>query len=279
MGTFGQYWRRAMAGINRSFGRDPGLHSKLAQLEQQILALGRDIQTLDSGQEGLRAEGARIRSALLRRLDSLDQTCRENDSSRDREASRLSDCEQRISGLESEYKQDREAVAALELSVAETTHRLEARNQQIKFLQDSARDQLGELRKELAEAYSRLETRDNETNRRLDEQKQLLASLGNSLQEALGQIDTAHRDINTLHQDVAEQRLHIDAFLDSATARLEVAENRAALLEQRMQADVALKEKQLQQLTLQQQQQKTQLSRVVVAVLVVALAGAAAILL
>jgi chromosome segregation ATPase len=268
-----------MARLNKSFGRDPGLHSKLAQLEQQILTLGRDIQALDGRQEGLRAEGARTRSELQRRLDSLAQASSESENARERDVSRLSACEQRISGLASDGKLDRETVAALEQTVAETTHRLETRNQQIKFLQDSAREQLGEFRKELAGAYSRLETRDEATNRRLDEQNQQVMALGNSLQEVHGRIDTASEDIGTLQQELAEQRLHIEQFLDSATAQLEVANNRATLLEKRMLTDAELKENQLQQLARQLRQQKLQLVRTVVAVAVVALLATVAILL
>jgi chromosome segregation ATPase len=268
-----------MARLNTSLGRDPGLHAKLAQLEQQLLTLGRDMQTLDSRQEGLRTEAARTRSELQRRLDSLEQASSESGTARERDASRLSACEQRISGLASDGKQDREAVAALEQSVAETTHRLETRNQQIKFLQDSAREQLGEFRKELAGAYSRLESRDEATNRRLDEHNQQVMALENSLQEVLGRIGSASEDIGALQQELANQRLHIEQFLDSATAQLEVANNRATLLEKRMLTDAELREHQLQQLDLQLRQQKTQLVRIMVALAVVALLATAAMLL
>jgi len=270
--TFGQYWRRVMAGINRTFSRDPGLRSQLLQLEQQLLTLASDTQALGGKLERIRAEEAGHRSELLRRVDSLDQAGRENDISRAKEDTRLSECEQRIAGLETGCNQDRETVAALEAFMSETTHRLETRNQQIKFLQDSAREQLQAFKTELAEASSRLETRDNETNHRLDEEHQLLVSLESSVEVTLGRIDAADREIATLHQDVAAQRLQIESFLDSATARLEVANNRATLLEQRVQADFELKEKQLQQLKLQLQQQERRL-------LMAIFAGAAMLLL
>jgi len=269
--TFGQYWRRSMAGINRTFGRDPGLRSRLAQLEQQILTLARDTQTLDGKQERIRAEEARHRSELLRRIDGLDQTCREDDSFRAKDGTRLSACEEGIARLETGCSQDRETVAALEASVSETIHRLDTRNQQIKFLQDSAREQLQAFRTELAEASSRLETRDNETNKRLDEEHQLLVSLENSLAGILGRIDAGDREITALHKDVAEQRLQIESFLDSATAQLEVANNSATLLEKRVQTEIELKEKQLQQLQLQLRQQQTRLVRAIFTVAAVLL--------
>jgi chromosome segregation ATPase len=269
--TFGQYWRRAMAGINRTFGRDPGLRSQFRQLEQQLLNLARDTQALDGKLERIRAEEARHRSELLRRVDGLDQTCRENDISRAKAGTRLSECEQRIAGLETGRNQDRETVAALKGTVSETTHRLETRNQQIKFLQDSAREQLQAFKTELAEASSRLETRDNETNQRLDEEHQLIVSLENSVEVTLGRIDEADREITALHQDTAAQRLQIESFLDSATAQLEVANNHATLLEQRVQTDIDLKEKQLEELKLQLQQQGRRLIRTIVTVAVVLL--------
>ena len=269
LGIIEQFWHRATAGITRTFGRGPGLRSQLAQLEQQILALVSDMQTLDGKQERIRAEGARNRSELLRRIDGLDQACRETDISRTREDTRLSECEQRLAGLETGCSQDRETLAALKASVAETTRRLETRNQQIKFLQDSARDQLQAFKTELAATSSRLETRDNETDRQLDEEHQLLVSLESSLAETLGRIDATELEITSLHQDVARQRLQIESFLDDATTQLEVANNRATLLEKHMQADVDLKEKQLQQLKLQLKHQQTQLLWAIFAVAVV----------
>jgi chromosome segregation ATPase len=263
LNTFGQYWRQAMAGIHRTFGRDPGLRSPVTQFDQQLLTLASDLQTLDGKLEHIRAEAARHGSELLRRIDGLEQTRRENEVSRARDGTRLSDCEQRITGLETGCHQDRETAAALEASVSETLHRLETRNQQIKFLQDSAREQLQAFRTELAETSSRLETNDHATNQRLDHEHQLFLSLENSLTETRGRIDTAEREIATLHQDIAEQRLHIESFLDSATAQLEVANNRATLLEQRLQTDVELKEKQVQQLTLQLQRLEKRLIRVI----------------
>lgn len=269
--TFGQYWRRAMAGIHRRFGRDPGLHAQLAQLEQQFLTLASNTQALDGKQERIRAEEARHRSELLLRIDGLDRACRENDFSLTKEGDRLSECEQRVTWLETECYRDREKVAALEASVAETTRRLETRNQQIKFLQDSAREQLQAFKTELAEASSRLETRNNETNQRLDEEHQLIVSLESSLAEIPGRIEAVGRKIPALEKDVAEQRLQIERFLDSATAQLEVANNRTTLLEQRAQTDIALKEKQLQQLRLQLQQQGTRFAWAIGAVALVLL--------
>ena len=269
--TFGQYWRQAMAGINRRFGRDPGLRAQLLQLEQQLLSLSSDTQTRDGKLERIRSEEALHRSELLRRIDGLDQICKESNISRAQDEIRLSEYEQRIAGLESGCNQDREAVAALKESVSETTHRLETRNQQIKFLQESAREQLQAFKTELAETSSRLETRDYETNRRLDEEHQLLVSLQTSLAETLERIDATAREIAALQQDAAERRLQTESFLDSATAQLEVANNRATLLEQRVQTDVELKEKQLQQLQLQLQQQEKRLSRAIYAVAVVLL--------
>lgn len=277
LGMFTQYWHRATAGITRKSGRDPGLRPQLAQLEQQLLALARDIQILDGKQERIRAEGARNRSELLRSIDSLDQACRENTSDRDKAGSRLSECEHRIAGLEAGCSRDRKAVAALDVSVSETLQRLETRNQQIKFLQDSAREQLQAFRTELAETGSRLETRDNETNRRLDDEVRKLASLERAAAGTLEQIEAAQQAITSLQQDIAGQRSQMDHFLDSATARLEVANNRATILERRMQTDVELKEKQLQQLNRQLKHLRTQFLRAifslaVVLVLLVALA-------
>lgn len=269
--SFGKYWRRAMTGIKTTFDREPGLRSQLAQLEQQLLALASDTQTLDGKQERIRAEAARHSSELQRRIDGLDQTCRENNVFQAKDGTRLSECEQRLARLETGCSQDRETVAALEASVTETTHRLETRNQQIKFLQDSAREQLQAYKTELAEAGSRLETRDNETNQRLDEEHQLLVSLESSLAEILGRMDHTDWEINSLHKDVAEQRLQIESYLDSTTAQLEVAENRATLLEKQVQTGIELKENQIQQLKLQLQRQESRLVRTIAAVAVVLL--------
>jgi chromosome segregation ATPase len=269
VGNLGHYWSRVIAGINRLSGGEAGLRSQLVQLEQQILSLASNQQALNARQEHNRAEEERIRSELLRRIDALNHDCRENDISLARNGARLSECEQRITGLETGCSQERETVLALKGYVSETAHRLEVRNKQIKFLQDSARDQLKAFRTELAESSSRLESRDNETNHRLDQDHQSLLSLEGSLEDVLGRIDATDHDITALHQDIEEQRLRIESFLDSATAQLEVAGNHAGLLEKRLQTEFELTDKKLQQLKFQLQQQKTQLILMIAAVAVV----------
>jgi len=146
---------------------------------------------------------------------------------------------------------------------------LETRNKQIKFLQDSARDQLKAFKTELAESSSRLESRDNEANHRLDQYHQSLLLLEGTLEEALGRMDTAEQGITTLHQKIEEQRERIDTFLESATAQLEVAGNHAELLDRRLQTEFELKDRKIQQLNFQLQQQKRQLIMIIVAVTVV----------
>jgi len=263
--SLGQYWRRAVAGVSKSLGRNEGLRPHLAQLEQQILTLTGETQTLDGKLEHNRAEEARQRAELLRRIDHLDQVCQENNISRATDATRLSECVQRIDGMETGISQGRETVAVLETSVQETTRRLETRNQQIKFLQDSAREQLQAFKTELAETRSRLETRDNETNRRLDEEHALFQSLETSLADAFGRVEATGRDISSIQQKIMDQRLKIEGFLDSATAQLEVANNHAALLEKRVQTDGELRETQIEQLKLEIQRLESRLARAIYA--------------
>lgn len=269
MGAFGKYWRRALLGINRSFSHTSGVHSQLAQLEQQILGLTRDLQNLDGRLEHIRADEARHGSELLRRIDGLDQASKENGTSRARDEARLSACEQRTEVLETGCSQVRDTVAELEASVSETARRFETRFGQIRFLQNSASEQLLAFKTELTETRSRLETRDNETNSRLEEEHLHYVSLERSLGEVQSRIDGSDREIDALHQEVVGQRLHIERFLDSATAQLEVANNRAALLEKRVQTDFELKEKQLQQLEVQLQHQNKRLVMVILAVTVI----------
>ena len=266
MGTLGYYWSRVIAGINRISGGEPGLRSQLVQLEQQILSLSSNLQALNAKQEHNRAEEGRIRSELLRRIDCLDHDCSENDISSAKNSARFSECEQRITELETGCNKERDTILALKAYVTETADRLEIRNKQIKFLQDSARDQLKSFRTALAESSSRLELRDNETNHRLDQDHQSLLLLEGSLEEALGRIVATDQDITALHQEIEEQRLRIETFLDSAIAQLEVAGNRAVLLEKRLQTEFELKDKTLQQLKFQLQQQKIQLIMIIAAV-------------
>jgi chromosome segregation ATPase len=269
VGILGHYWSRGIAGIRRLSDGESGRHSQLLQLEQQILSLASSLQALQAEQQHFRAEEERIRSKLLRRIDCLDHDCRENDITCGKNAARLSECEQQITGLVTGCNQEHEAVLALKAYVSDTAHRLETRNKQIKFLQDSARDQLKAFKTELAESSSRLESRDNEANHRLDQYHQSLLLLEGALEEALGRMDTTEQGITTLHQKIEEQRVRIDTFLESATAQLEVAGNHAELLDRRLQTEFELKDKKIQQLNFQLQQQKRQLIMIIVAVTVV----------
>jgi chromosome segregation ATPase len=265
VGTLGHYWSRVIAGIKRLSSGETGLRSQLVQLEQQILSLASNLQALNTMQEHNRAKEGRIRSELSRRIDALDHDYRENDISHAKNGARLSECEQRLTVLETGCNQERETVLSLKAYVSETAHRLEIRNKQIKFLQDSAREQLKSFRTELAESSSRLESRDNETNHRLDQNHQSLLLLDCSLEEALGRIDATDQHITALRQEIEEQRLRIETFLDSAIAQLEVAGNHAELLERRLQTEFELKDKKLQQLKFQLQQQKIQLIMIIAA--------------
>lgn len=269
MGTLEHYWNRVIAGINRLSGGETGLSSQLVQLEQQILSLASNLQALEAKQEHNKAEERRIGSELLRRIDGLDHDCREKEIYHAKNAARLSECEQRVTELETGCSKERDTVLALKAYVSETVNRLEIRNKQIKFLQDSARDQLKAFRTELAESSSRLESRDNETNHRLDQDHQSLLLLEGSQEGALGRMDATEQDITTLRQEIEDQRLRIETFLDSAIAQLEVAGNHAELLEKRLQTGFELKDKKLQQLKIQLQQQKMQLIMIIAAVAVV----------
>ncbi|MDH3900008.1 MAG: hypothetical protein OEU51_03035, partial [Gammaproteobacteria bacterium] len=158
MGTLEQYWRKVAVGINKAFRQQATPQPRLEELEREILAFTTENQTLAGNLERIRADSERRRSEELRKIETLEETQRQTETARIAEARRLAELERLLVEVEAWRQRKHEQVSALEASLAETTDRLEARDNQLKFLQDSAREQHQALKTALAEASSRLET-------------------------------------------------------------------------------------------------------------------------
>jgi chromosome segregation ATPase len=277
LGIFKQYWHKAAAGMNRAFGRQAASWPRLEALERELLDLSAQQQTLAGNLERIRTDFERRWSVGFKQLTTLEQTCRQTEAARLAETSQLGELEQRLSGIETGHEQECAQIAALETSLTETEHRLETRNNQLKFLQDSAREQHQHLKTALAETASRLESRGEELRELQDALRTQVAALESSQAETTRHADTMDRTIGELRDYIGQQGRRIDAFLVSASARLEANDNRLQAQEKALDVAQRLQQNQYQDMKLLLRRQQVRVTRaialVVFALLLVAIAG------
>lgn len=262
MGTFEQYWHKAAAGINKALRPQADTRPRLQDLEREILALTTENHTLAGKLEQIRADIERRGSEELRQIKALEQALRETGSARIADSNRLTEQEQLLAEVIAGCKLEREQTRALEVTLAETIHRLETRNNQLKFLQDSAREQLQALRTSLAEASSRLETRDNELGLLQDSAHEQIVALEATLTETSSRFETTDKEINELRARFAEQIQQLETTLDSTTTRFEAMDNRFGALEKKLEIEHRLQENLFQDVQARLHNQDKRLKRV-----------------
>lgn len=281
MGTLEQYWRKAAAGINKAFGLQAPPPHRLEELERNILNLTAENKTLSGRLERIRADSERHRSNEIRKIEALEQAHRESETARIADTDRLAELMQLLAGVDTGCRQERDQVKTLEASLGETLNRLETRNNQLKFLQDSAREQLDAFKTALAEASSRLETSDNELMHMQESAHERTVALEASLSRASDQLAVTDSEIRELRDRVAEQAQQHEASLASTTAQLDASNNWIEALEGTIQVEHSLQQNMVRDVMARLQKQDQRLHRIImIAVLTLMLvAGAGAILL
>jgi len=276
--TIEHYWRKAAAGVTRVFRQQTGAEPRLETLERELLALTREHHVLVAQLEKSRTEFEQRDSGALRKLDALEQAHRQSETARVADARRLAELEQLLVGIEAGYQVAHDRVKAMDASLTETSKRLEARANQIKFLQDSAGEQLHALKTMLAEASSRLETSDNELRKVQDSAQEQIAALEGTLAGASNRFESTDSEIRQLREDVAERARQLATVLDSVTTRLEAKDNRVEALEKQIETGHKLQQTGIQDMQEQLDRQGHHLDRVmvmaVVALVLVAATGA-----
>jgi len=261
LGTLLQYWRKTAAGIINAVRQHDAPQPGLEELERELLALTTEYQTLAGRLERIRLDYEHRWSGESRKIEVLAQALRQTETARTDDAGRLLELTQRLARFESEDRLARDRVDSLETALAEATGRLESRNNQLKFLQDSAREQHRLLKTALAEAISRLETRDSELAQQLESAREQVAALEAALAETADHCAAADNGISELRTGIAAQaRQHEDA-LSSAITRLEAMTNQAEALEARLEVEHRLRENMLQDTMTQLRWQDARLKR------------------
>ena len=138
---------------------------------------------------------------------------------------------------------------------------MEARLSQIKFLQDSAREQLQTFKTSLAEAASRLETRDEELAHRQDAAAQRAQGLETDLAETASRCTANEAAVRDVHAAMAGQDRRLEEYRAAAAAQHDATGNRLAVLEQRLESEHALMRQQLEEIRLLLQGQQQHLQR------------------
>jgi chromosome segregation ATPase len=278
LGTFEQYLRKAAASLNPGFRRQAEPLPRFQELERELLALTRENQTLAGKLERFRADTERLRSAELRKFETLEQAHRETATARATDARRLSELEQRLVEVQAERTLEHDRIKALEDFLAETKSRLETRDNQLKFLQDSAREQLHSLKTSQAEASSRLETRDNELANRQDAAHEQILALETSLAEASRRFEITDSGINALREQLVKQTQQHEASRASANTWFEATANQIRTLEKKLEVEHTLQQNLFQETEAQTRKQEERLNRAMAAagfiVVLAAVAGA-----
>jgi len=163
-------------------------------------------------------------------------------------------------------------VSALEATLAETTSRLDTRSNQLKFLQDSARDQLQSFKTTLAEASSRLETRDDELRRLLDMAQERILALESAQTETSDRIENGQDELTGLQSLLAEQAQQLDAYRAAAAGQFEATGNRIVAQEKKLEFELRLRQNLFEDVQAQLRRQRVRLGWVM------AIAGVALVL-
>jgi chromosome segregation ATPase len=236
LGSFEQYLRKAAASITLGFRRQAEPRP-FQELERELLTLTRETQILAGKLEQLRADSERHRTAELLKFETLEQAIRETGTARATDARRLSEMEQRLLEVQAERSREHERVKALEDFLTETTNRLDTRDNQLKFLQDSAREQLQSLKTALAEASSRLETRDNELAHRQDDAYEHNVAIESTLADTASRFETMDNEISVLRAQLLKQTEQLDASRASANTLFEATTNQVRALEKKLELE------------------------------------------
>jgi chromosome segregation ATPase len=275
LGTFEQYLRKAAAGIKFGSGRQAELQPRIQELERELLALARENQSLAGKLERFRADYERLRSTDLHTIETLAQAHRDYGTATTAHAGRLSELEQGLVEIQSEGALEHERIKALEDFLAGTKNRLEIRDNQLKFLQDSAREQLQLLKSSLAEASSRLETRDNELAHRQDAERDRIGVLETSLAEASRRFETTESEISAMRAQLLTQTQQLEASRASANTLFEATTNQVGTLEKKLELEHTLQQNLFRDAETQLRKQDTRLKRVTAAAFILVLAAVA----
>jgi chromosome segregation ATPase len=271
LGTIEHYLRKAAAGLDKAFRREAGPGPRLPQLERELIALTMENQTLAGKLERSTADSGRHRSEALQRFETLEQALRETDTARVADAGKLFGLEQRLAAVQAERTLELDRIKALESLLADTKSRLETRDNQLKFLQDSAREQLQVLKTSLAEASSRLGTRDDELRRLQDTTHEQIAALERSLADASGRFDITEGELSGLRTRIDEHAQRLETVLASVNGLFEATNNQVQALEKKLDLEHKLQQNQFQDTQAQLHRQDRRLYRVVAATAVVLL--------
>jgi chromosome segregation ATPase len=262
LGTLEQYWRKLAAGINKTFRHEPPpVEPRLEELEREILTFSRENQTLAGKVEEIRVDSERRGSDELGKIEILEENQRQTETARIADARRLDELKRLHDEVAAGQKREHEQFTALEASLAETTSRLEARDNQLKFLQDSAREEHQALKTALAEASSRLETRDNELERLLDSAQEQIAALEASLAETAKRFETTDGKLAELRASLHQQLTRLGASLSSGNVQLEATNRHIRTLEKKLEVEYRLQQNLLEDMQAQLRRQDERLSR------------------
>ena len=277
LGTLEQYWRKAAAGIDKVFGQHAAGQPHSGQHEREMLVFTAETQSLTGKLERLRTDFERRSSQDREKFQALDQARDRTDRILTEHSGRLEELRCQADTLSEQLQRLRELATALEATLGDETKRLEARANQIKFLQDSGREQLQALKTQLAEASSRSQTRDNELAGQQDTVRGQLETLEVSLCDATGRIDATDGELTRLRSALDSHVEELGARLSSGVTQIDAAANRLEVLEAQRDTEDRLQRNILEDLQkrIQEQEKLLRRSRLIGAALltVLALAG------
>jgi chromosome segregation ATPase len=240
--TIEHYWRKAAAGVGRIFRQQADVDPRLETLQRELLALTRDHQAVVAQLEKARGDFESRDAAGLRKIETLEQKYRQSETARLADSRRLAELEQLLVGIEAGYQLTHDRTKELEASLAETSKRLEARSNQLKFLQDTAGEQLHAVKTMLAEASSRLETGDNELNKTRELVQDKIATFDAALADTSSRFERADSEIRELRETIAEHARQLGTVPPSVDARLEAKEKQLVALEKQVEAEQRLRQ-------------------------------------
>ncbi|MEZ5540898.1 MAG: hypothetical protein R3F42_02525 [Pseudomonadota bacterium] len=263
-----QIWRMLKARLGEPRGGRAAERQQRDALDEEILVLTSENQALARRIEVMQAGFDRHLAELASELETLAQAGRQVETARMAGVARLETLERQLTASMEGRTAEQAQIAALEAELAESTQRLEARGNQLKFLQDSAREQLQALRTALAAAVSRLETRDDEIRQLQDTAQARVASLETALAGTTARLDETQRALAQLRALQAEQAQQHEAYRSAASAELEATGSLVRALEEKLEVQRGQQQAVIERMLGQQREQtgRLQQARILAAV-------------
>jgi uncharacterized coiled-coil protein SlyX len=203
-------WQRTFARIAKPFKSRSRASTSSLELEREVTAATRESKTLAAELQRILSESEQARSEQNLRITSLDEARQEAMTARAGEAKQRVELERRIVELETECNRARGLVKSLEVTLADTSTRLDTMDHQVRQFQNVSRVQVKEFETSLSLALTRQQATDIQLKTLQDTSQQQIRALESSQADTSTRLETTGSQVRTLEKKLdLEHQLYL----------------------------------------------------------------------